>query len=97
MSDSNRPKGKILLNGKTVAEFTEVNFQKYNMTPAVDLSKHEIIEFVPSDQNYEISVARWTNVNPMPEEYTCFRCPINDTCARAWDAYNTNGDCLAEK
>lgn len=28
------------------------------------------------------------------ENYTCFDCPIKDTCPVAWDIYNLNGDCL---
>lgn len=28
---------------------------------------------------------------------TCINCPINDTCEWAWDLYNLDGDCLAEK
>ena len=31
------------------------------------------------------------------ENYTCFKCPLKETCEYAWDDYNTNGDCLAEK
>jgi hypothetical protein len=35
--------------------------------------------------------------DPKPEEMTCFECGANKTCEWAWDHYNTNGDCLAEK
>lgn len=28
---------------------------------------------------------------------TCAECELNDKCEFAWDFYNTNGDCLAEK
>jgi hypothetical protein len=28
---------------------------------------------------------------------TCETCRSNDDCEFAWDLYNTNGDCLAEK
>lgn len=31
------------------------------------------------------------------EEYTCYNCNAKDTCEYAWDDYNTNEDCLAEK
>ncbi len=33
------------------------------------------------------------------EIYTCCTCPskFNFECPYAWDDYNTNGDCLAEK
>lgn len=30
-------------------------------------------------------------------DFTCFRCPARNRCELAWDAYNTQGDCLAEK
>ncbi len=29
--------------------------------------------------------------------YTCDQCPCAPTCAFAFDAYNTDGDCLMEK
>lgn len=29
--------------------------------------------------------------------FSCLECPQNKTCQYAWDAYNTGGDCLAEK
>ena len=29
--------------------------------------------------------------------FTCNTCTAATTCAFAWDLYNTNGDCLAEK
>jgi DNA repair exonuclease SbcCD ATPase subunit len=29
--------------------------------------------------------------------YTCFTCSIADSCKYAYDNYNTNGDCIAEK
>jgi hypothetical protein len=29
--------------------------------------------------------------------FTCDTCLDNDTCAYSFDAYNTNGDCLAIK
>lgn len=28
---------------------------------------------------------------------TCADCALNDECEFAWDFYNTDGDCLAEK
>lgn len=31
------------------------------------------------------------------EKMTCHGCPFVDDCDWAWDAYNTLGDCLAEK
>lgn len=32
-----------------------------------------------------------------PDRITCKGCPSNDTCEYAFDGYNTDGDCLAEK
>jgi len=34
---------------------------------------------------------------PPKEELTCFKCDEKDTCKYAWDLYNTDGDCLANK
>jgi hypothetical protein len=34
---------------------------------------------------------------PAKDEMTCNRCVDADTCSLAWDLYNTNGDCLADK
>ena len=31
------------------------------------------------------------------EEYTCFHCPKVDSCPYAWDDYNIDNECLAEK
>ena len=31
------------------------------------------------------------------EDFTCSRCDRDESCEYAWDLYNTNGDCLAEK
>lgn len=31
------------------------------------------------------------------ESFTCDACPARRTCDFAFDAYNTDGDCLAEK
>ena len=38
------------------------------------------------------------NYDNIPDEdYTCFTCPEKETCPFAFDPYNTDGDCLAEK
>lgn len=34
---------------------------------------------------------------PAKESMTCFGCHQADTCDYAWDLYNTNCDCLADK
>lgn len=31
------------------------------------------------------------------EEYSCYHCPECDSCPFAWDDYNLDGSCLAEK
>lgn len=31
------------------------------------------------------------------KHFTCHTCPSQETCEWAWDMYNTNGDCLADK
>lgn len=30
-------------------------------------------------------------------DFTCHDCPLEPDCEFAWDLYNTEGDCLAEK
>ena len=32
-----------------------------------------------------------------PEDTTCFRCSDKESCKYAFDPYNTDGDCLADK
>jgi hypothetical protein len=34
---------------------------------------------------------------PPKDQMTCYRCPDADTCPHAWDLYNTDRDCLADK
>lgn len=34
---------------------------------------------------------------PAKEDMTCHDCEHTGTCEFAWDLYNTNGDCLAQK
>ena len=34
---------------------------------------------------------------PSKDEMTCDHCPEADTCPFAWDLYNTDNDCLADK
>ena len=37
------------------------------------------------------------NPPPAKEDLTCNTCDEKNSCLYAWDLYNTNGDCLAEK
>ncbi len=39
----------------------------------------------------------WDQHVQWPDKFTCDECGANDTCDLAWDLYNTDGDCLAEK
>ena len=48
-------------------------------------------EDLSSDQE---EIARYV---PAKESLTCNWCPDVGTCPFAWDRYNTDGDCLAEK
>jgi hypothetical protein len=34
---------------------------------------------------------------PAKDEFICNNCPEVDTCEFAWDLYNTDGDCVADK
>jgi DNA-directed RNA polymerase subunit RPC12/RpoP len=36
-------------------------------------------------------------VDKETKNYTCLHCSMNRECKYAWDLYNTNGDCLANK
>ena len=36
-------------------------------------------------------------MEPAPEEYTCYKCEERDNCAFVDDLYNTGGECLAMK
>lgn len=42
----------------------------------------------------------WRNKQQLPiapEEFTCWNCKQHGDCESAWDAYNTDGDCLEMK
>lgn len=58
-----------------------------------------IFEFLGDERSAEESAAmraeaaRRFNI----EAFTCDNCPAAKTCQWAFDAYNTDGDCLAEK
>lgn len=34
---------------------------------------------------------------PAEDEFTCHFCADKDSCEFAWDLYNTDGDCIADK
>lgn len=41
--------------------------------------------------------ARTADLICLLKQFTCHTCKQQDTCTWAWDMYNTNGDCLADK
>lgn len=44
------------------------------------------------------TIARQSRViEKLKDAVTCVGCAVNESCPYAWDGYNTNGDCLAEK
>jgi len=52
------------------------------------------------EESESISEEIWDqldNYKPPKESLTCYGCNKKDICKCAWDAYNTNGDCLMEK
>jgi hypothetical protein len=48
-----------------------------------------------NEEPQEGDVERYENIPK--EDTTCFRCPDSGTCKYAFDPYNTDGDCLADK
>lgn len=55
----------------------------------------DIIEPPMSDEEKEFRDVGQYQVEK--EDTICWRCCDNKTCKYAWDAYNTDGDCLADK
>lgn len=51
----------------------------------------------PEQLAHERAEAIITSFRGAPTTFTCDTCEIAAECALAFDAYNTNGDCLAEK
>lgn len=43
------------------------------------------------------SAVKFCNEHGYSDNFTCDRCDARFTCTLAYDAYNTDGDCLAEK
>lgn len=43
------------------------------------------------------SIARMEGHAPTPDKFTCDTCLAKYDCVYAFDYYNTDGDCLAEK
>lgn len=37
------------------------------------------------------------SIMPEPKAFTCYTCDLKDACDYAWDPYNLDGDCLANK
>ena len=52
--------------------------------------------FIDYDKNYICRYNLYSN-KILRDGMTCDTCPDNDTCEFAFDAYNTDGDCIAVK
>lgn len=50
----------------------------------------------PEQKEY-VKTARQHGHVDRVEDFSCYECPDSEKCPFAYDAYNTNGDCLAEK
>lgn len=48
----------------------------------------------PALSKEEREKAEMSQYDVAKEDTTCWNCPENKTCKVAWDAYNTDGDCL---
>lgn len=46
------------------------------------------------DRFFPVDFADVVDLEYKKEDLTCFYCRDNVTCPHAWDAYNTDGDCL---
>lgn len=64
-----------------------------------DISQADIDWCVICDrESNEATIARQARViEKLKDVVTCVGCDANKSCPYAWDGYNTNGDCLAEK
>jgi len=51
--------------------------------------EHTVPELITLRDNFIYVLHNW--------EYTCYKCLNVTKCALAYDAYNTNGECLFEK
>jgi len=44
-----------------------------------------------------MDMTRSWDLKEAQKEFTCNDCDVSTSCPFAWDLYNLNGDCLAEK
>ncbi len=49
--------------------------------------------FDDPDKTMEVSQGEFVKLS----DFTCWNCGIKKTCYLAFDSYNTNGDCIADK
>lgn len=59
---------------------------------------HDYGDALDEISNLKQTIARQAKViEKLKDVVTCVGCAVNESCPYAWDGYNTNGDCLAEK
>ena len=80
---------KLILNNDDIGEDYQIDKVEY-------LGEVEVKEPVYIDPN-QLSLTDCDGTPIAREKFTCFECGAEPTCPYAWDHYNTNGDCLAEK
>ena len=68
---------------------------KYTLLDRLKVWWHDLTWRPNRDDEYlEELMAKAKAKDPI---FTCHGCPEEPRCQWAWDLYNTNGDCLAEK
>jgi len=66
-----------------------------SMERAIDKLDKRITELEQQLETANMAIKHWSEA--CGEKVTCVECNQRNTCSLAWDLYNTNGDCLAEK
>ena len=56
------------------------------------LTTEQLVKF--REEQVKVVATLLANV---PEKFTCDGCGLAGVCRLAWDAYNTDGDCLYDK
>ena len=66
--------------------------------PEVETDPEDEFWYVRDLTDAELADVRALQLAGMPaDKYTCDTCAVQRRCLFAWDAYNTDGDCLMEK
>lgn len=80
---------------RIVAELkAEVDELKYELSSRTEGLRQTRQDWLDSQK----TIARQAKViENLKDVVTCVGCAVNESCPYAWDGYNTNGDCLAEK